>query len=158
MIIVGSSALIAVLFEGPEKQAFQDIIDGDERCVLSAVHAHETACVLRGRRGVVAVAEFWQWLADNEIEIVPFDEVQVHAAAIAFDRYGKGIHARERLNLADCASRSNGHEANSGGGGRNLPCASGRGQGMNSKTCPHVSCREVVALEQQGRVHGRTHQ
>jgi hypothetical protein len=29
--------LIAVLFEEPEKQTFQDIIDADERCVLSAV-------------------------------------------------------------------------------------------------------------------------
>src|SRR5208283_1225637 len=104
MIVVDSSALIAVLFEEPEKQNFQDIIDGDERCVLSAVNAHETACVLRGRHGIVAVAEFWQWLADNHIEIVPFDEVQVHAAAVAFDRYGKRINPRARLNLADCAA------------------------------------------------------
>jgi ribonuclease VapC len=105
MIVVDSSALIAVLFEEPEKQAFQDIIDGDERCVLSAVNAaHETACVLRGRLGVVAVAEFWQWLADNEVEVVPFDEVQVRAAAAAFDRYGKSIDPKARLNLADCAA------------------------------------------------------
>jgi ribonuclease VapC len=104
MIVVDSSALIAVLFEEPEKQAFQNIIDGDERCVLSAVNAHETACVLRGRHGLVAVARFWQWLIDNEIEIVPFDEVQVRAAAIAFDRYGKGIDPRAQLNLADCAA------------------------------------------------------
>ena len=104
MIVVDSSALIAVLFEEPEKQAFQDIIDGDERCVLSAVNAHETACVLRGRHGAAAVAQFWQWLIDNEIEIVPFDEVQVRAAAVAFDRYGKGIDPKARLNLADCAA------------------------------------------------------
>jgi ribonuclease VapC len=104
MIVVDSSALIPVLFKEPDKKAFQDIIDGDERCVLSAVNAHETACVLRGRLGVMAVAEFWQWLADNEVEIVPFDELQVHAAAVAFDRYGKGIHAEARLNLADCAA------------------------------------------------------
>jgi ribonuclease VapC len=104
MIVVDSSALIAVLFEEPEKHAFQNIIDGDERCVLSAVNAHETACILRARLGVMAVAEFWQWLADNEVEIVPFDEVQVHAAAVAFDRYGKGIHSEARLNLADCAA------------------------------------------------------
>jgi ribonuclease VapC len=104
MIVVDSSALIAVLFEELEKQAFQDIIDGDERCVLSAVSAHETACVLRGRLGVVAVAVFWQWLADNEVEVVPFDEVQVRAAAAAFDRYGKGIDPKARLNLADCAA------------------------------------------------------
>jgi ribonuclease VapC len=104
MIVVDSSALIAVFFEEPEKQAFQDILDGDERCVLSAVNAHETACVLRGRHGAGAVARFWQWLIDNEIEIVAFDEVQVRAAAVAFDRYGKGIDPKARLNLADCAA------------------------------------------------------
>jgi ribonuclease VapC len=104
MIVVDSSALIAVLFDEPEKQAFQDIIDGDERCVLSAVNAHETACVLRGRHGGAAVARFWQWLIDNQIEIVPFDETQVRAAAVAFDRYGKGIDPKARLNLADCAA------------------------------------------------------
>jgi ribonuclease VapC len=92
MIVVDSSALIAVLF-----------IDGDERCILSAVNAHETACVLRGRHGVAAVG-FWQWLLDNEIEIVAFDEVQVRDAAAAFDRYGKGIHPKAGLNLADCAA------------------------------------------------------
>lgn len=58
MIVVDSSALLAVLFEEPQRQAFQDIIDGDERCVLSAVNAHEIACVLRGRLGVAAVTRF----------------------------------------------------------------------------------------------------
>ncbi len=43
-------------------------------------------------------------LRDGQIEIVPFDEVQVRAAAIAFDRYGKGIDPKARLNLADCAA------------------------------------------------------
>ncbi|MGQ0445205.1 MAG: PIN domain-containing protein [Beijerinckiaceae bacterium] len=43
-------------------------------------------------------------LAECEIEIVPFDEAQVRAAAAAFDRYGKGIHSKARLNLADCAA------------------------------------------------------
>jgi ribonuclease VapC len=104
MIVVDSSALIAVFFEEPEKQAFQDIIDGDARCVMSAVNAHETACVLRGRHGGAAVARFWQWLIDNEVEIVPFDELQARAAAVAFDRYGKGIDPEAQLNLADCAA------------------------------------------------------
>jgi ribonuclease VapC len=104
MIVVDSSALIAVLFQEPEKQAFQTVIDGDERCVLSAVNAHETACVLRGRLGVAAVTRFWQWLIDNQIEIAPFDEAQVRAAAVAFDRYGKGMDPKARLNLADCAA------------------------------------------------------
>ena len=104
MIVVDSSALIAVFFAEPEKGAFQAVIDGDERCVLSAVNAHETACVLRGRLGVAAVAQFWQWLNDNQVEIVPFDEAQVRGAAVAFDRYGKGVDPGARLNLADCAA------------------------------------------------------
>ena len=112
MIVVDSSALIAVLFEEAEKQTFQDIIDGEERCVLSAVNAHETACVLRSRHGIAAVARFWQWLIDNEVEIVPFDEVQVRAAAVAFDRYGKGIDPKARLNLADCAAYALARTAN----------------------------------------------
>jgi ribonuclease VapC len=62
------------------------------------------ATVLRVRHGRVAVERLWQLFADNEIEIFPFDEAQVRAAAAAFDRYGKGIHSKARLNLSDCAA------------------------------------------------------
>ena len=43
-------------------------------------------------------------LTINQIEIVPFDESQVRAASIAFDRYGKGVHSKARLNLGDCTA------------------------------------------------------
>jgi ribonuclease VapC len=104
MIVVDSSALIAILFEEPEKQAFESAIAGGDRCVMSAVNAHETATVLRLRHGPAAVERLWQLLADSEIEIVPFDETQVRAAAVAFDRYGKGINSKAQLNLSDCAA------------------------------------------------------
>lgn len=58
----------------------------------------------RLRHGAAAVERFWQLLADNEIEIVPFDEVQVRPAAVAFDPHGKGINSKARLNLSDCAA------------------------------------------------------
>jgi ribonuclease VapC len=104
MIVIDSSALVAILFDEPERQAFEDIIAGAERCVISAVSAHETATVVRLRHGVPAVQRSWQLLADSEIDIIPFDELQVRAAAVAFDRYGKGINPRARLNLSDCAT------------------------------------------------------
>jgi ribonuclease VapC len=104
MIVVDSSALLAISFKEPEQQAFNDIITGGERCVMSAVNVHETATILRLRLGVAAVERFWKFLADVEIEIIPFDEAQVRAAAIAFGRYGKGIDPKARLNLADCAA------------------------------------------------------
>lgn len=104
MIVVDSSALLAILLDEPERAVFEDIIIRADRCVLSAVNAHETATVLRVRHGAAAVARFWRFLTDSEIEIVPFDEPQVRFAAGAFDVYGKGIHSKARLNLSDCAA------------------------------------------------------
>lgn len=104
MIVVDSSALIAILFDEPERQSFRDIITNGERCVASAVNVHETATVLRVRSGAAAVERLWQFIEDTGMEIIPFDEAQVRAAAVAFDRHGKGIDPRARLNLADCAA------------------------------------------------------
>ena len=104
MIVIDSFALYAVFFREPEKAAFQAIIDGDDRCVISAVNVHETAAVLRGKIGEAAVAQFWDWLADNRIEIVPFDEIQARAASDAYGRYGKGINSKASSNLSDCAA------------------------------------------------------
>jgi uncharacterized protein with PIN domain len=67
MIVVDSSALCAVFFNEPERSAFQATLGGDERCLVSAVNAFETACVLRGKLGQAAVVEFWQWLTDNRL-------------------------------------------------------------------------------------------
>ena len=104
MIVVDSSALLAILFDEPERQSFEDLISRDEQCLLSAVNGHETACVLRARHGPTGVARLWRLLEDSEVEIVAFDEAQMRAAAAAFDRYGKGIDSKARLNLADCAA------------------------------------------------------
>ncbi len=104
MIVVDSSALLALFFNEPERQAFEAVITGDDPCLISAVNVHETASVLRARHGSAAVVQFWRFLAVCEIEIVPFDEAQVREAAVAFDRYGKGIDPKARLNLADCAA------------------------------------------------------
>jgi ribonuclease VapC len=63
-----------------------------------------TATVLRARHGADAARLFWDMLQDNAVEIVPFDELQARAAAEAFNRYGKGIDPKARLNICDCAA------------------------------------------------------
>lgn len=65
------------------------------------MNAHETGCVLRLRRNQAMVDALWRLLAENEIAIAAFDEVQVRAAAVALERYGKG---KTQLNLCDCAA------------------------------------------------------
>jgi len=104
MIVVDASTLLAILFNEPEKQVFEAVITGDERCIMSAFNGHEAACVVRGRLGQAYVGQLWTTLANAEIDVVPFDVVQMRAAAAAFDRYGKGIDPNARLNMADCAA------------------------------------------------------
>jgi ribonuclease VapC len=104
MIVVDSSALIAILLNEPEKQAFEDIIATSERNLISAVNVHETACVLRARHGPQAVTHLLRLLTEADVEIIAFDKAQMSVAMSAFDRYGKGVNAKARLNLCDCAA------------------------------------------------------
>jgi ribonuclease VapC len=105
MIVVDSSALIAI-FEGePDAALFAGAIHRADRLVISAVNVHEAGIVLRARRGIPAVDYLWRFLQiENDFEIIPFDEAQARAALLAFNRYGKGIDPKARLNLADCAA------------------------------------------------------
>jgi ribonuclease VapC len=105
MIVVDSSALIAILEREPDAEAHAKAIRAADRLLVSAVNVHETGVVMRLRHGDAAVERMWRFLReDNDFEIVPFDELQVREALSAFGRYGKGIHSRARLNLADCAA------------------------------------------------------
>jgi ribonuclease VapC len=105
MIVVDSSALIAILEREDDAARYAAEIEKADRLLISAVNVHETGIVLRARRGAAAVVRMWRFLQqDNDFEIVPFDEAQAHDALEAFDRFGKGLHAKARLNLADCAA------------------------------------------------------
>jgi ribonuclease VapC len=103
MIIVDSSALIAIALNEPERETFESTVFV-ERGVMSAVNVHESACVLRARLGEDGVALMWRLLAEFEIEIAAFDAAQARAAIAAYGRYGKGVNPKARLNLADCAA------------------------------------------------------
>jgi ribonuclease VapC len=105
MIVVDSSALIAVLEFEADAKSFAVAIHRANRLLVSAMNVHETATVLRVRRGRQAVDRMWRFLlVDNDFEIAPFDEIQARAAIAAFDRFGKGVDSKARLNLADCAA------------------------------------------------------
>lgn len=104
MIVVDSSALIAILEEEPESDRFLDAIRHAPRRLISAVSVYETGVVIGARRGWESVRELTALLEELGIEIVAFGEPQVSAALAAYSRYGKGIHPKARLNLGDCAA------------------------------------------------------
>jgi ribonuclease VapC len=104
MIVVDSSALVAI-FEGePDAAAFAQAIAIADRLLISAVNVFETGIVLRVRHGNAAPARLWRFFEENGFEIVPFDELRAREANAAFDRFGNGIDSKARLNLADCAA------------------------------------------------------
>jgi ribonuclease VapC len=101
LIVIDSSALVAILRDEPERRGFIDVIidHGDPR--LSAATYLETSMVMELRLGDRGAREVDTLIEDIGIEIVPFDRAQAIAARIAFRRYGKGVH-RAALNFGDC--------------------------------------------------------
>ena len=104
MIVIDTSALIAILNDEPERVPFSAAIAAADRRLISALIVHETGLVMFGRHREQGLNDFWELISFIEAEIVPFDEAQARAALAAFTRYGKGIHPKARLNLCDCAS------------------------------------------------------
>jgi ribonuclease VapC len=104
VIVVDTSAILAIIQGEPEADAFLDVIRRTDRALISAVSVLEAGMVLRGRRGPVGLANLASIIDGMAIEVVPFDATLAAAAIDAFGRYGKGIHPSARLNLGDCAA------------------------------------------------------
>jgi ribonuclease VapC len=103
MIVIDTSALIAILDREPERTAFYEAIVAADRRLVSAVAYQEAGHVLYARRGVNGLYDLEDLLALIKAEIIPHD---IHLAALAleaFRRYGKGIDPKAKLNFCDCA-------------------------------------------------------
>jgi ribonuclease VapC len=104
MIVVDSSALVAILRREPEADCFLQIIATANGCLLSSVSLLETSMVLAGRTGDAASwAELDALIARAAIQVVAQDAGLTEEAREAFLLYGKGRHPAA-LNLGDCAS------------------------------------------------------
>lgn len=103
MIVVDSSALVAIMLTEPEAETFSDLVGDDGAPHMSAVTLFETRIVLSARQGAAKLHEFEQWLRIARVVTVDFDTAQSELAFSAYHRFGKGYHPAA-LNLGDCAS------------------------------------------------------
>ena len=104
MIVVDSSALVAILRREPEADRFLQVIAAADRCLLSAVSLLATSMVLAGRTGdSTAWAGLDGLVARAGMEVVAQDAEQATLARQAFLDFGKGRHPAA-LNLGDCAT------------------------------------------------------
>ena len=102
MIVIDSSAFVAILLKEPERDRLMAAIASDDHRIVSALTILETRLVLQGRHGPQAVADFDELIEDISPEIAALDAGQANSAFAAFKVYGKGIHSRARLNMTDC--------------------------------------------------------
>jgi ribonuclease VapC len=104
VIVVDTSAIIAILQYEPEAAAFLRCISDADTICLSAVSLQETSMVLAGR---TADASAWQELdaliRTYSMETIPHTEELARIAREVYLRFGKGRHPA-RLNCGDCAS------------------------------------------------------
>ena len=103
MIVVDTSALLAVLLDEPETVRFRDFLADAPRKMVSAVSLLEAGIVMSTRRGPDGLAALADLIEIAEVEVVPFDHAQNQLALAAFQAFGKGRHTA-RLNICDCAA------------------------------------------------------
>ena len=96
-----SSALIAILFAEPNHLDLVDRILDADSVRVSAATLVETSMVYIARRGSGTGREVDELVKELGITVVPFGEPEWHAAAAAFQKYGRGRH-RASLNFGDC--------------------------------------------------------
>lgn len=105
MIVVDSSAVIAIFRQEEEAEHYARIIATDDDPVMSAANLVETSIVLRGLKKT-APEQTERWLDDfmktAGIRIEPVTPDQAHAARLAHLQFGKGTGHGASLNYGDC--------------------------------------------------------
>jgi len=98
MIVVDTSALMAIVLDEPDAEAVGDVLVGEDDILISAGTFAE-ALIVAGRRQVGDVMEK---LVDGfGCQVVPLARPDALRVAAAYSRWGKGAHAAG-LNYGDC--------------------------------------------------------
>jgi ribonuclease VapC len=101
MIVVDTSAIIAIVRKVDDASVLIDILDQTSGAYLSVVSYVEAHMVATGRRTNVNLGAVDDTIKALGIEVVPVTVDQGIAAIATFVSYGKGRHSA-RLNFADC--------------------------------------------------------
>jgi len=102
-MVVDSSAVLAILFNEPERDRFAAALAQAGVRLMSSVNALETVVVVSARKGPHGAREFDLLLHHAEIEVIAFTADHLRLARDAYQRYGKGRHPAG-LNLGDCCA------------------------------------------------------
>lgn len=100
-MVIDTSALLAILFNEPERRLFNEAIEAAESRAVSAATFVEVSIVIESRFGAEGLRDLDLFIERAGIELVPVDSEQAYVARRAFSQFGKGRH-RAGLNYGDC--------------------------------------------------------
>lgn len=101
MIVVDTSAVVAIAFGEPEREPFVRAIEEADQALISTVSVVEARIVVHGRRGQRAVVLLDDLLRLPVFEMVAPSMAETNAAYAAFVAYGKGSGHPAGLNFGD---------------------------------------------------------
>jgi ribonuclease VapC len=101
VIVVDTSALIAIFQGEPDAETFLDAIIKTETALIAAPTRLEAFIVARRRYGAVRAAELTDLIAALNLTTVAFDGALADVAQMAYRTFGQGAHG---LNYGDCFS------------------------------------------------------
>lgn len=101
MIVVDTSAIIAIVLKEPEGQAFLEQVQSADICWFGAANLLEARMVLYAR-DARNIQDLDLFLSRLRIQIAPVTASQSDIAFEAFRRFGKGTGHRAGLNFGDC--------------------------------------------------------
>ena len=100
-MIVDTSALIAILLDEAEAEAFKNSLMTTRHCRLSVVSLVEATIVIERRRGADGERVLNELLVEAQIELMPVTADLAESARRAWRRFGRGNHPAG-LNFGDC--------------------------------------------------------
>jgi ribonuclease VapC len=102
-MVVDTSAILAMLFGEPERDAFISLLADAEDPLISAATLLESSIVMSARTGEDGVADLDDLLAAAGVRCVAVDSTQAYVARDALARFGRR-RASAGLNFGDCFS------------------------------------------------------
>lgn len=104
MIVVDTSAIIAILAAEASAEPVQRRLSTTRRCVMSAASWVEAAIVAGSRLGPDGAGRLEELMGIAGIARESFDVAQAELAVEAYRRYGRGSGSPAKLNFGDCFS------------------------------------------------------
>jgi ribonuclease VapC len=101
-MIVDTSAIIAILRDEPETEAFSKAIEVAQIRRVSAANYVEAAAVIDGARDPIASRRFDDFFREASIIVEAVTAEQARIAREAYKDFGKGSRHPAQLNFGDC--------------------------------------------------------